>query len=245
MEQIPTEILLKITIKLDILSLLRLCLCIKKINFIDEIWTDRLLEFPNYFYHDYKNRNTKEIYILLSRLSIIKKTLKISENIFEIYNISELLLNGKELTELPKSLRILDNLRKFYLGSNKMKVVPIEILYLNLKTLDLSNNKIVEIPVQLGNMINLKELNFNNNKIKIIPQEFKFLVNLKFLYLDYNVIKIIPKEIGHMSSLKVFSISSNLLQEIPIELAKLNLKEFRVFNNQIQKVPKIFSHLIT
>jgi len=49
---------------------------------------------------------------------------------------------------------------------------------INLLYLSLDNNKIKEIPKEIGNLINLNYLDLNNNEIKEIPKEIKILDNL-------------------------------------------------------------------
>jgi len=72
----------------------------------------------------------------------------------------------------------------------------------SLKKLYLYNNKIKEIPKEIGNLINLEYLSLDNNQIKEIPKEIgsslgawceaPTLINLQYLYLNNNQIKEIP-----------------------------------------------------
>ena len=97
-------------------------------------------------------------------------------------------------------------------------------LSLSLKYLDLSYNKIIEIPKEIGQLTSLKKLYLTNNKIIEIPKEIGLLISLNYLILLYNKIVIIPEEIGQLTSLKYLNLKYNYIKEI----AKLNNCEFYI-----------------
>ena len=59
----------------------------------------------------------------------------------------------------------------------------------NKMLLNLSDNKIQEIPKEMINLTNLQWLHLDNNGIKEIPKEISNLINLIRLYLENNEIK--------------------------------------------------------
>jgi len=69
----------------------------------------------------------------------------------------------------------------------------------NLQRLFLFNNKISEIPKEIGQLQNLQYFNLTNNQISEIPKEIGQLQNLQYLRLSNNQISEIPKELIHMN----------------------------------------------
>jgi len=70
-----------------------------------------------------------------------------------------------------------------YGENNKIINVPINIGNLSkLTSLDLGNNKIIELPKSIGNL-NIIVLNFSNNCIERIPDEVGNMKNLWAIYL--------------------------------------------------------------
>ncbi|GAG60386.1 unnamed protein product, partial [marine sediment metagenome] len=111
---------------------------------------------------------------------------KLNRDFFE-YKNSFLDKNVKEKYKLLYSLDVVN--REWKLNENL-----VELYYT--KILDLENNRIKEIPKEIGNLVNLEWLNLDKNQIKEIPKEIGNLVNLNQLSLHINQIEKIPKEIG-------------------------------------------------
>ena len=126
---------------------------------------------------------------------------------------------------------------------NKLTEIPKEIFNLtNLKTLNISNNQITEIPKEIFNLTNLTYLDISNNKIKEIPKEIFNLTNLTDLYVSNNQISEMPKEICNLTNLTDLYVSNNQISEIPKEIFNLtnltNLTDLDISNNQIKEIPK-------
>ena len=117
-------------------------------------------------------------------------------NLEELYicnvNLIEL---PKELTELPKEIGNLTNLKR-----------------LNIRT-----NNFTKLPKEIGNLINLEKLYIDCNNLEISPDGIEKLINLEKLYIEINIdINIINKdfnfkslpieEIGKLNNLKDLSI---------------------------------------
>ena len=78
---------------------------------------------------------------------------------------------------------------------------------INLQTLYLSNNKLENMPAEIGQrkqplsasargkLVNLKYLSLYNNQLTSLPAEIGNLVNLRNLYLYNNQLMIMPAEI--------------------------------------------------
>ncbi|ONL94936.1 LAP4 protein [Zea mays] len=105
----------------------------------------------------------------------------------------------------------------------RLKEVPNEVLQVgnSLRTLDLTNNKLVEIPQEIGTLANMQRLVLAGNLIEIIPANIGYLQNLKILTLDRNRISILPEELGSLSNLQQLSVPQNFLLCLPKSIGDL------------------------
>ena len=88
----------------------------------------------------------------------------LSPNLFNYAFLTRLYLNGNALTELPREIRQLTNLR----------------------VLDVSHNRLRELPPELGACFQLKYLYLFGNSVRTLPWELGSLVNLQFLGCEGN-----------------------------------------------------------
>ncbi|PKA50326.1 LRR repeats and ubiquitin-like domain-containing protein [Apostasia shenzhenica] len=109
------------------------------------------------------------------------------------------------------------------LRDGKLKALPDEVLEVDgfVRTVDLTNNKIVELPPDINKLINMQRLVLANNVLKSLPTCVGCLQSLKTLTLDGNRITILPDELGSLSRLERFSISGNLLTCLPDTIGNL------------------------
>jgi hypothetical protein len=91
----------------------------------------------------------------------------------------------------------------------------------NKTKLVLINNKLSEIPKEIGQLQHLQELYLDNNKLSEIPKEIGQLQHLQGLYLYHNNLSEIPKEIGQLQNLQTLDLSHNGLREIPKKIGQL------------------------
>lgn len=146
-------------------------------------------------------------------------------------SISKLDLSNSGLTDFPKEVFGLRNLRKLNLSNNKIKTVPKEIQKLRLlETLDLSNNKIGGFYANLCRLKNLKRLNLNNNNLKSIPKQVEYLQKLTTLMIANNNIIKPPNEIIGLGSLEKLNLSGNDFDEFPSGVLGLEQLKFLWLN---------------
>lgn len=127
----------------------------------------------------------------------------------------------------------------------KQKTFDRHILRLHcLRSLNLSNNQIVSLPVELGICLpQLRELIVSNNRLGIsakwawLDQE-PIQKNLLFLDLRYNYISELPKQIGKLSALIHLKISENRLTYLPQTIGALhNLRYLYLARNILSCLP--------
>ncbi|XP_053130001.1 leucine-rich repeat-containing protein 57 isoform X4 [Hemicordylus capensis] len=134
-------------------------------------------------------------------------------------------LTGKGLSEFPEDLQKLAS---------------------NLRTIDLSNNKIEILPPLMGKFSVLKSLALNHNKLTALPEELCRLKKLEILHLNSNQLTQLPAAFGQLAALKTLSLSGNKLRTLPAQLCGLrHLDVVDLSRNQIQSVPDTVGELQT
>ncbi|KAK1793095.1 hypothetical protein P4O66_011510 [Electrophorus voltai] len=126
-------------------------------------------------------------------------------------------LTGKGLQEFPEELQRLTG---------------------NLRTVDLSNNKIEVLPAFISSFQQLRSLTINSNKLASLPNDIGKLKKLEVLILNGNQLQQLPASIGQLKALRTFSVSGNRFREFPSGLGSLRqLDVLDLSRNQIQTVP--------
>ncbi|XP_008312715.1 leucine-rich repeat-containing protein 57 [Cynoglossus semilaevis] len=132
-------------------------------------------------------------------------------------------LTGKGLQEFPEELQKLTS---------------------NLRTVDLSDNKIPVLPAAIGNFLQLKSLTLNSNKLSILPAEIGKLKKLESLSLNGNQITQLPSTMGQLKALRTLNLAGNQISEFPSGLSTLRqLDLIDLSRNQIHSIPAHVSEL--
>ncbi|XP_054807050.1 plant intracellular Ras-group-related LRR protein 7-like isoform X4 [Prosopis cineraria] len=127
------------------------------------------------------------------------------------------------------------------LRDSKLKTFPDEILDLDrsIHTLDLTHNRIADIPLEMGKLINLRRLVLADNLIESLSVHLGKLQSLKIMILDGNRITSLPDELGQLVKLEQLSISRNLLTCLPVTIGSLrSLVLLNVSNNKLKSLPE-------
>ncbi|KAL8225701.1 hypothetical protein R6Q57_018258 [Mikania cordata] len=126
-------------------------------------------------------------------------------------------------------------------STNVLHSFPDEVLELDrsVRTLDLTNNKLADIPEEIRKLINMQRLILADNLIEHLPRNMGKLQSLKLINLDQNRVSILPDELGQLVKLERLSISGNCLTTLPETIGSLrNLLLLNVSNNQLQFLPE-------
>ena len=156
--------------------------------------------------------------ISLKKLNLTDNSLESKESLSGIHY-------NKGLTMLNLSKNLLNNVE--YLRNLKKLVV-----------LNISHNKLVDIPLFLSSFSELKALVLNNNQIGFFAPELKLPKQLTALILSHNLIE----DISYFSTRKLpeltkLSLSHNSIRILPhLQDSLPCLKELRLSDNKISKI---------
>ncbi|CAI5694992.1 leucine-rich repeat-containing protein 57 [Oreochromis niloticus] len=147
-------------------------------------------------------------------------------------------LTGKGLQEFPEELqRLTANLRTVDLSGNKIEVLPTTIgNFPQLKSLTLNSNRLVGIPSEIGKLKKLETLSLNGNRIQQLPPTLGQLKALRTLSLAGNQISEFPSGLGTLRQLDLLDLSRNKIQNVPEEVSELQAIEINLNQNQISVV---------
>ncbi|KAF4403127.1 hypothetical protein G4B88_027898 [Cannabis sativa] len=132
-------------------------------------------------------------------------------------------------------------LYRFFSSTVDLLTFPEEVLNLerSVRTLDLTHNKIVDIPLDICKLINMQRLVLADNLIQSLPINLGKLQSLKVMTLDGNRISSLPDEFGQLVRLERLSISRNSLEYLPETIGSLrNLQLLDVSNNKLKSLPE-------
>jgi len=170
---------------------------------------------------------------------------EIPKEIGNLQQLRDLYLHYNQLIEIPKEIGNLQQLRELTLSCNRLTEIPKEIVNLQqLQILNLSDNQLIEIPKEIGNLQQLQNLDLFCNQLTKIPKEIGNLQQLQKLYLYDNQLTEIPKEIENLQQLQTLFLHYNQLTEIPKEIGNLQqLQTLNLSNNQLTHIPLCIIYL--
>ncbi|XP_062602214.1 leucine-rich repeat-containing protein 58-like [Saccostrea cucullata] len=161
--------------------------------------------------------------------------------------ILSLKLNHNEILLLPPSISLFVNLLSLDLSNNHLTHIPKELISLKcLRTLLVKSNGLscASIPKDFGLLSSLELLNFSGNSLETFPPQFTELPNLRYLYLGGNCIAEMPNSIKNLQRLEVLYLGGNRLTEVPAEIGQLYYLSCLILcDNQIQSIPPTLIHL--
>ena len=149
---------------------------------------------------------------------------------------------GEQLTKFPEELFLhTESLEIIDLSNNLLTELPKRITeIINLRVLFLSFNQFTEFPNLLSEFKHLSIIAFKSNQIKVI-EENSFPISLRWLILTDNKIEKIPESIGKCKRLQKFVFAGNLIKKLPNSLSNCkNLELIRASANEFIEFPEIF-----
>jgi Leucine-rich repeat (LRR) protein/Ca2+-binding EF-hand superfamily protein len=141
----------------------------------------------------------------------------------------------------------LANLKVMDLSGNKLVELPDSNFLFNLnalRSLNLSHNRLMRFPAEISNCGNLEIWIIDNNDLRELPKEIQFMNEMVHWDFSRNRIQIIPKEIENMHPLKYFVAHSNIIEDVGEGFGELAQLEYcDLSSNKLRQLPEEFSNL--
>lgn len=141
--------------------------------------------------------------------------------------------SGRNLTTLPLGLQ--ENIIHLNLSYNHFTDLHNQLTkYTNLRTLDISNNRLESLPAQLPR--SLWNMSAANNNIKLLDKsDTAYQWNLKYLDVSKNMLEKVVLIKNTLRSLEVLNLSSNKLWTVPTNMpSKLHIVDLS--NNSLTQI---------
>lgn len=143
-------------------------------------------------------------YQSLSEEALNKNIEELNKNAKEHYpeNINTLYLNQNLLVKLPPNISKFYNLRVIDLSNNRLKQLPEEITRFPLTTLVAKNNLLnnESLPKSFVSLNRtLQNFNLSGNNLKFFPEQIFDVRSVRYVYLGGNQIEEIPKDISRLT----------------------------------------------
>ncbi|XP_069118206.1 leucine-rich repeat-containing protein 57-like [Argopecten irradians] len=144
------------------------------------------------------------------------------------------------LKEFPEDLqKLTKNLRTLDLSENKIPFIPPVIgTFSVLKNINLSKNRLESLPAEFGNLKKLESLSLENNCLTSLPESLSKLTGLRTLNLSDNRLKLFPKQVCALRQLDALDLSKNKITVLPDDLEQCQAIELNLNQNQISGLPE-------
>jgi Leucine-rich repeat (LRR) protein len=87
-----------------------------------------------------------------------------------------------------------------------------------LQRVDLSRNRLAELPPSVGGLGNLQAVFVRDNRLHGLPEELGLCVALEEIHADRNLLTTLPDSIGQLVNLRMLRLRDNRLQTVPSSL---------------------------
>ncbi len=196
--------------------------------------------------------------------AVVKSTKKLEEerNWKDLKNISELFIEDEDgvMQKIPSHIAALKHLRILSIRWARFKglnadLLPMPITHLclahnhlhsaagiedmnSLVVLNMSNNDIMALPPNIGNLKGLRELDVSGNKISKIPDSVSGLKHLRILNMSSNKLSTLSNAICDLEKVRIMDVSMNSLVSLPDRIGNMkHLTELYASDNKIESFP--------
>ena len=156
----------------------------------------------------------------------------------ELAGITRLDLNA-ELSEFPREIfDLADSLEVLNLSGNRLTELPHDLPRLHrLKVLFCSDNPFETLPEVIGDCAQLEMVGFKSNRLRKVPSA-ALPPRLRWLILTDNRIDSLPSALGERPRLQKLMLAGNRLSELPESMADLHqLELLRIAANRLEALP--------
>lgn len=155
--------------------------------------------------------------------------------------INKLLLNNNGLTTFPLSLGKLQYLETLNISSNDIESLP-NFEFPKLRELDLSFNRITEIPDSFASCMALTTVNFSFNRLKTLPHSLVQCRKIAQIIAAGNEFIAFPHVVFSFAQIQKLVLSGNRITHVPSDAASFFfLKQLDLSNNNFTVFPDILN----
>ncbi|XP_061314523.1 leucine-rich repeat and calponin homology domain-containing protein 4 [Pezoporus flaviventris] len=152
-------------------------------------------------------------------------------------------LSRNRFGEVPEAACHLVALEGLSLHHNCLRSVPPAIANLQaLAHLDLSRNQLSSLPPCLC-LLPLRVLNASNNRLAQLPDNIGTMGALRQLDVSSNALRALPRGLGQLRALRDLNLRRNLLTALPMELSELPLVRLDFSCNRVVVIPQCYRRL--
>ncbi|XP_024140028.1 leucine-rich repeat-containing protein 18 [Oryzias melastigma] len=155
-------------------------------------------------------------------------SLKAALSCFQVtaLNTQRLNLSCRDFDSIPKCIEELTGFQEVDLSRNRIREIPaFTTNFLSVTVLDLHSNQLESLPSSLGILQNLLVLNLCNNLLRSLPGELGQLKTLRTLNLGLNQLDALPASVVGLKELRYIGLSDNRFTHFPGCLHRLNKLE--------------------
>ncbi|XP_061211188.1 leucine-rich repeat and calponin homology domain-containing protein 4 [Neopsephotus bourkii] len=162
---------------------------------------------------------------------------------WDISDTTQADLSRNRFGEVPEAACHLPALEGLSLHHNCLRSVPPAIANLQaLAHLDLSRNHLSSLPPSLC-LLPLRVLNASNNRLAQLPDNIGAMGALRQLDVSSNALRALPPGLGQLRALRDLNLRRNLLTVLPMELSGLPLVHLDFSCNRIVAIPRCYRRL--
>jgi internalin A len=137
-------------------------------------------------------------------------------------------------------------IRTLDLSNRNLSEIPTSISKLSfLWTLNIKNNPLTDLPLSLADLPQFFNFDAESTAVASIPQVVFKCQRLQLLNISNTRVRSIPPEIGQLKNMAVLSCSDDSLSEIPDYVFGLPLINLNVARNRISRLPDAIGQCIT
>lgn len=156
----------------------------------------------------------------------------------QLHGITRLDLSAS-LEQFPEEIfSLADSLEVLNLSGNRLSNLPEDLHRLHrLQVLFCSNNDFEQVPESVGRCESLRMVGFKSNRIRELSAK-ALPPRLRWLILTDNLLETLPDELGDCTELQKLMLAGNRLRALPASLARLDkLELLRIAANQLTSLP--------
>ncbi|XP_037230803.1 leucine-rich repeat and calponin homology domain-containing protein 4 [Falco rusticolus] len=152
-------------------------------------------------------------------------------------------LSRNRFGEVPEAACRLVSLEALSLYHNCLRSISPAIANLQALThLDLSRNQLSSLPPCLC-LLPLRVLNASNNRLAQLPENIGALSGLRQLDVGCNELLVLPAGMGQLKALRDLNLRRNQLRVLPAELSELPLVRLDFSCNRVVTIPRCYRRL--